>query len=275
MSSSNTSDHYLGAKGKKYFAYQNQGNLQQGKVSARKFIPYIKPSDTVLDFGCGNGSLLLHLNCHRRLGIEVNPVARAAAIEHIGQEVYANLTSIDDESIDVIISHHALEHVLRPLDTLIDLRRKLKPNGRLILCTPIDDWRTQMHFKLNDHNHHLYTWTPLLMGNLLQEANYHLEQIWVYSHAWPPQHWQQLDNSLPVWLFDIVCYITAWRLKSRQVMAIAIRSDTPQGEPNKPPGHHRNRVRFWKNRLVYLLRNPVDGISKMWRKAAQFLERKS
>jgi hypothetical protein len=93
--------------------------------------------------------------------------------------------------------------------------------GRLVLCVPIDDWRAQKTYNPNDIHHHLYTWTPLLLGNLLLEAGYSIERIWVYSHAWPPRNWRKLDRCLPVWLFDWLCAFTAWRFKRRQILARA------------------------------------------------------
>lgn len=216
----NSSVHYQGEQGKIYFTYQNQGGLQRGRINARKFANYISQDDTVLDFGCGNGSLLYHLNCQRRVGIEVNPAARDEA-QRLGIEVYADVNEIAENSITVVISNHALEHVLCPLQTLKQLRVRLVSGGRLVLCLPLDDWRTQQYVNVQDINHHLYTWTPLLIGNLLSEAGFAVDKAWVYTHAWPPSHWQQLDMRLPVWLFDYVCRFIAWHDKRRQVMALA------------------------------------------------------
>ena len=215
-----SSDHYLGEKGRAYFAWQNEGDLQRGRINARKFEAFVRTSDTVLDFGCGNGALLFHLNCARRIGVEVNPAAQEVA-ERTGVEVHATLESIPDRSADVAVSNHALEHTLCPYDTLRELRTKLVEKGRLVLCVPIDDWRNQKFFVSDDVNHHLYTWSPLLLGNLITEAGFRPERIWLYTHAWPPLHWQKLDRILPARLFDILCYFTALRFKRRQIMAFA------------------------------------------------------
>jgi len=215
-----SSDHYLGEKGRSYFAWQNEGELQRGRINARKFATFVRPMDKALDFGCGNGSLLLHLNCQRRIGVEINPLARGAA-ERIGIEVHATLETVSDGSVDIVISNHALEHTLSPYETLRQIRGKLSEQGRLVLCVPIDDWRTEKEFNTNDINHHLYTWSPLLLGNLLAEAGYRPDRIWVYTHAWPPVHWRMLDRILHPWLFDVLCYFTAVRFKRRQIMAQA------------------------------------------------------
>jgi SAM-dependent methyltransferase len=216
----NGSKRYYGGGGKAYFMYQNIGGMQRGRINARKFVKDVKASDVVLDFGCGSGALLLNLNCRKRIGVEINPIARKEAEEH-GLEVHESLSTIPDQCVDVVISNHSLEHVLCPLQSLQELRRKLVRGGRLVLCVPIDDWRTQKIVNLDDINHHLHTWTPLLLGNLLSEAGYQIERVWIYTHAWPPKHWQKLDANLPVWLFDLICWFTAIRYKRRQIMAVA------------------------------------------------------
>ncbi len=213
------STHYIGEPGKVYFALQNQGGLQRGRINVRKFARFIHPTDTVLDFGCGSGALLLNLKCNKRLGIEINPAARAEAAKS-GLEVFENLSFIPDKTVDVVISNHALEHVPGPLEICQSIHRKLKRGGIFVLCVPIDDWRTQLRFDPKDIHHHFYTWTPLLLGNLLTEAGFQVERIWVYTHAWPSL-WQQFDAHLPVKVFDWICVFTAWRLKRRQLMVIA------------------------------------------------------
>lgn len=214
------SSHYQGEQGRRYFSYQNQGGLQRGRINARKFAPYVGVNDVVLDFGCGNGALLYHLNCRQRIGVEINPAARQEA-HLLGIEVLATLDAIGPASVDLVISNHALEHVLCPLDVLRELHERLRTGGQIVLCLPVDDWRMQRVVNPKDINHHLYTWTPLLIGNLLSEAGFAVDNAWIFTHAWPPTHWQWLDARLSVWLFDLVCRYVAWRDKRRQVMALA------------------------------------------------------
>jgi SAM-dependent methyltransferase len=212
-------DHYKDERGAAYYQYQRQGGLQRGTINARKFEAHIASSDTVLDFGCGGGSLLASLNCQRRIGVEINPAARQEA-SALNIEVYETLAQVDDGTVHKIISNHALEHVPYPLQALRECRTKLVPGGTLILCVPIDDWRMQRAVNVQDINRHLYTWTPLLLGNLLDEAGYKIESVKVYTHAWPP-HWERLDRLLPVSLFDAVCTLYSALKHRRQLIAVA------------------------------------------------------
>ena len=163
--------HYRGEAGIRYFEYQSRFGAIAGEITARKFANYIKPSDVVLDFGCGGGFTLKNLTAAKCLGVEVNPVAREAA-ERNGITCFATLDDIDDETVDVVISNHTLEHVPSPLETLRGLALKLKPGGLLLVIVPIDDWREQRFYSPDNIDHHLYTWTPLLLGNLFYEAGF-------------------------------------------------------------------------------------------------------
>lgn len=216
-----TLGHYQGERGERYFAWQNRAGIDQGRIEARKFAAFVAGSNTVVDFGCGSGAMLASLVCARRIGVEVNPSARAEAERH-GIEVYGSAIDVPAGVADVVVSNHALEHVPSPLETLEQLRSVLEAGGRLVLCLPIDDWRTQKRPAAGDRNHHLYTWTPQLLANLLSEAGFVVESARVLTHAWPPG-WATLDRLLPVALFDAVAQATSVMLRRRQVIAVARR----------------------------------------------------
>lgn len=161
----------------RYFDWQNSEIGIKTQFKVRIFAPHIKRSDTVVDFGCAGGGMLAGLECARRIGIEINDVARAAAERDHGIETYASVADVPDEVADVVVSNHALEHIEAPIEALRQLRPKVKPDGKLVLLLPIDDWRSQKQWDPNDINRHLYTWTPLLLGNALDEAGYRPEQM--------------------------------------------------------------------------------------------------
>lgn len=215
------SNHYIGVQGDKYFQYQNIGGFERGVIESRKFLPYINEDDSVMDLGCGGGHLLAALKCRQKVGIEINPTARQEASKY-GYFIFKDISQVGKESIDKVISNHTLEHVLDPIKTLNKIRECLKTNGKLILCLPIDDWRTERNYRPNDINHHLYTWTPQLIGNCLSEAGFHIDAIKIYTHAWPPKVFF-LNKILPLWIFDIVCTLWSILRKRRQIIALASR----------------------------------------------------
>ena len=213
------SSHYLGERGEQYFAHNVHAEVG-GQIEARKFAPFIGDRDSVLDFGCGGGFTLKRIQCARRIGVEINPVARKAALES-GIECYSDLAEVPDSSADVVISNHALEHVPSPIQALGEINRTLRTPGILVLVLPIDDWRSQKSFDPSDRNHHLYTWNPLLIGNCLVEAGFDPGnfRINVFSHAWFPGYHAAFPR-LPGRIFDSMCYLYSVLVKRRQILAV-------------------------------------------------------
>ena len=212
--------HYSGEKGETYSQWQVMATKALGKLVAPKFANFIPPEATVLDFGCGSGANISEIACAERIGVEPNP----ASFEHLapkGITGHRSLSSVADASVDVVMSHHALEHCLAPLNELREMRRVLKPDGKLILILPIDDWRNQRRFDPNDINHHLYTWTPLLIGNLVQEAGFRLEDARVLNYQWPPRS-RFLSMHLPRPVFNALCWVWSALFNMREMRVVAV-----------------------------------------------------
>lgn len=200
-----TSDHYLGDKGQEYWKWQSGGGLFGARINSHKFRHRIRPSDTVIDFGCGGGFLLSVLDCRRKIGVEINPFAREHAIS-LGIECYSKVSEVPDAIADLIVSDYALEHVPYPIGVLAELREKLKPEGMLALCVPIDNWRHQKKFDCRDPNHHLHTWTPQLLGNTLSDAGYKVLEIHARVFCWPDSWTVAAYGRLPYWIFRQICF---------------------------------------------------------------------
>lgn len=200
-----TSAHYAGEKGSKYFEWQNQFGARSGKIEARKFSDLMNSNATLLDFGCGSGHLLNALEAGNKIGLEINPHAVAHA-EKLGIQVFGDTSEIADEHVDIVISNHALEHVPAPLESIRELRRIMKKDGKLRICVPIDDWRRAKSFDPQDINNHLHTWTPQLLGNLFVEAGFKPGnlKISILRKSWFP-------GTKYLWkyemLFDLLCTI--------------------------------------------------------------------
>lgn len=214
--------HYDGEAGAAYSAWQ-LGSVDALAVEvARRFSPFLKSTDTCLDFGCGGGNVLSSLAVGRRLGVEPNEASRRVA-EGRGIKTVASLDEVTAESVDVVISNHALEHCLNPYDELVGMRGALRIGGTMVLVLPLDDWRRSRQFKRSDVNHHLYAWTPLLIGNLVSEAGLVVESVKIVRHAYPPGV-GILWRLLPETLFDTVCQVWSVLAHMRQILVVAHRT---------------------------------------------------
>ena len=113
----------------------------------------------------------------------MNPSAVECAKKN-GVEVFMNAEDVVDDCVDIIISNHALEHALQPLKELKILYNKLKVGGKIIFIVPCES--ISCRYKPNDINHHLYSWSPMCIGNLFTEAGFSVVESIPYLHKWPP-----------------------------------------------------------------------------------------
>ena len=97
----------------------------------------------------------------------LSPEARTAGVRFV-----ADTASIPGESLDVVLCHHALEHLLEPARTLREFRNLLVPGGLLLLYVPYEKERRYRRFDPDEPNHHLYSWNPQSLGNLVTEAGF-------------------------------------------------------------------------------------------------------
>jgi SAM-dependent methyltransferase len=98
---------------------------------------HLKPTDTLLDAGCGRTAPVLATyrgRAARLIGIDV--VDFTETID--GIELYKrNLTDtgLPDASVDVIMARSVMEHVADPIATYREFARILRPGGRFVFLT--------------------------------------------------------------------------------------------------------------------------------------------
>ncbi len=93
---------------------------------------------TILDAGCGLGWFLSALDpAWQRYGLELSAYAAEHARAY-GEVREARLEecSFADGFFDVVFCHHVIEHIPEPVRAVEQLRRVLKPGGKLLLGTP-------------------------------------------------------------------------------------------------------------------------------------------
>jgi SAM-dependent methyltransferase len=222
------SQHYLGARGRGYFEDKFGSRAEQGRFfQARYFRRHINRNDVVLDFGCADGLCLRSIEARGRIGVEINPTALEKCSElserqGIFIELHKDLSSVASDSVDVVISNHCLEHVVCPYTCLKDLKRVLKPNGYLLMVLPFDDWRKKGHdrWKARDRDNHLFTWSPMNIGNLLAEVGFEVEEARLCTTAWSPKiFW--IRRLLGEQVFELACSLLARMKNSREVFCRA------------------------------------------------------
>jgi SAM-dependent methyltransferase len=167
--------HYRGDAGRRYQELK-RGLPEQAipwvaALRARKFAPLIGANDVVLEYGVGGGWNLAALPCRRKIGFDVADFLEPS-LRELGIDFVADTKVLADALADVVICHHTLEHVLHPPDVLEEIRRLLKPAGRLLLYVPFEREGRYEHFHSAEPNHHLYSWNVQTLGNLVEEAGF-------------------------------------------------------------------------------------------------------
>lgn len=111
---------------------------------APHLLSVLNASDSVLDVGCGPGSISLDLAPHVALGhvtgVDNSPIAIQKATELAKTMHASNCTFLTadiyhlpfpDASFDKVHVHQVLQHVSNPVDAVVELKRVLKPGGML------------------------------------------------------------------------------------------------------------------------------------------------
>lgn len=201
----------------KYFSMQKLSGEYSGVIDLFKFSSEVGPSDRVVDFGCGGGYILANLPAGEKIGVEVNETAVVVARSK-GIRIVPALREIEDGWADVIISHHALEHVDDPLGEVTGMLAKLRPGGKVVIVTPVESYKRR--FTEDDPNFHLFTWSPSNLGNLLKRAGFVRISVSTVNHRWPP-YWYLMKDVLGPKLMHLVCVLHG-RLRTEMSQAKAV-----------------------------------------------------
>jgi 2-polyprenyl-3-methyl-5-hydroxy-6-metoxy-1,4-benzoquinol methylase len=151
---------------------------------------------SLLDLGCGNGSLtaIAAPGGRKVVGVDLSASGIALAREcHPGilfleGDVCGDLPpDLQRESFDVVTCFEVIEHVYAPRVLLANCRRALKPGGALILSTPYHGYWKNLALavtgKLDDHftalwdGGHIKFWSRGTLAQLLEEAGFRVERF--------------------------------------------------------------------------------------------------
>lgn len=157
------------------------------QLTARGFSERVSPK--VLVAGCGSG--------HEAIAIQdrLDAVVDAIDVEDFVDPIYhsqprthfqvASVCELpfEDGRFDAIFYHHVIEHVNRPIESLVELSRVLRPSGWLFIGTPNrhrlissigahrqSEWDATIYNKLRDN---LRDWKDRFTGRFRNELGAH------------------------------------------------------------------------------------------------------
>lgn len=174
------------------------------------FQDFINSTDSVLHFWCGGGYLLNALVCGNKYGVDANPKYRDHAQNTFGFRVAPDLDGF--KNLDVVISSHTLARLPHPLQTLSDAYKALRDGGTLVVLVPCYNHKnkyTEFNFE-----QHLYSWSPIDIGNLVHRAGFTILSVERICHRIPPKG-NLILKYCGERLFHLTCSIYG-RLRPRQ-----------------------------------------------------------
>ena len=193
---------YYGEPTAKFEPLVEHGVRLGAKMRVKSFVGDLPSGSKVLDIGCGRGVMLralLDLG-HEAHGVEITPEAASGADPGAQIRIAPELAKAgyEENAFDAVIMWHVLEHLPHPEQTLVEIRRILRPGGRLILAVPnfgsLQSQRTANDWFHLDLPRHLYHFTPETLQRLLASNEFHYESV---------RHMAMLQNSFG-WLQSIL-----------------------------------------------------------------------
>lgn len=167
--------HYQGEAGREYHSVKrglpDAAVAWVARLRAEKIAPSVRAADAVLEYGVGWGWNLAEVSCRRKIGFDVGDFLESS-VRGLGIEYVTETKSMADASVDVVLCHHTLEHVIDPPVVLREIFRLLAPGGKLLLFVPLERGAKYSQYSPGEPNHHLYSWNTQTLGNLVRELGY-------------------------------------------------------------------------------------------------------
>ena len=162
----------------------------------------IAESASVLDIGCGYGEFINNVVARERVALDVWPDFErylAPGIRAVCGPA-TDLSSIGEGSIDYAFASNVFEHLTRheASDALVQLRTKLRQDGRLTLLQPNYRYCASEYF---DDYTHVSVWSHVSLADFL--AAHDFEVVELRPRFLP----LTLKSSLPAWAPFIALYL--------------------------------------------------------------------
>ena len=166
-----------------------------------------KSSKRLVDFGCGEGITLGHISslfpdCECK-GIDYIDENIAICKSHKLDVAHGDIYNLDmpQNSIDVAVFMHVIEHLERPVDAIKSIYNTLKPGGKIIVAFPND---TLFYYariicgKWKEANYdygHLQKWSPRKVISALESVGFN--------------KCKSINIPLGIWAFSLSGIVTA------------------------------------------------------------------
>jgi len=192
---------------------------------------YIDEGDTVLDLGAGYCDFINHVVAKERHAVDIfsklEKYAREGVVPHI--QNCTDLSVFEDDKFDVVFASNLFEHLMHEelLETLDEIRRVLRPKGRLILLQPNFKYCYKTDF---DDYTHLQIFTHMGMYDLLEMAGLRVEKM--HARFLPVNMKSTLRLNIPFLPLVVRAYLhSPIKPRAGQMLAVATNEAPDYVEP--------------------------------------------
>jgi len=147
------------------------------------FVRGLAPAEHALDLGVGDGRVAALLQSDHLVGVDVSQIALDRARTRLPD---AELVLVEpdqplpfeDNSFDLVTCIETMEHIRDTQLALSELRRVLRPGGRLALTTPAAGrFHVLFHGVEHPFSPHLRAYTRRTLRGILEAMGFHVLQL--------------------------------------------------------------------------------------------------
>jgi SAM-dependent methyltransferase len=177
-----------------YYAYQDKFHISHWKELLKRLLgystgtkdPHFEAPGTVLDLGCGSGWFLQGMRARGWItyGVEISEAATTMAQRLKGLQIFCGTlqeAKFPAEFFDYVRSNHSFEHMSCPNNTLDEIQRILKPEGKLLVGVPNVDSLNARLFKRYwwylGVPVHPFTYSVRTLSQILAKHNFTVDKI--------------------------------------------------------------------------------------------------
>lgn len=160
------------------FSYDPRRKILWKSLWSYYFREQIRPSDCVLDLGCGYGDFINSVTAQRRIAIDSWPDCQEfldPGVESLITPV-TDLSELADSSVDFAFASNLLEHLEKKevASMLAALRGKLSQNGTLTILQP--NWKYAFREYFDDFTH-TSVWSDVSLGDFLRANDWEVIEV--------------------------------------------------------------------------------------------------
>jgi SAM-dependent methyltransferase len=196
-------------------------------LTSQYFSRWIKPTDTVLDLGCGYAEFINNVQAQKKYAMDLNPSARdyiSAEVQLLEQDC-SQPWPLPDNSLDIVFTSNFFEHLPTKQSlqtTLAEAFRCLKPTGHLIALGPNIKFLPGRYWDFFDHYLAL---TELSLAEAMKMVGYQTEA----TAQFLPYTMSQ-GSQPPLWTLKLYLRLPfLWKTFGHQFLVVGKKPGVPKG----------------------------------------------